>query len=126
MIRILILLMALNTIFTPVNFASACASDMSKSHLVERQDGNQTSSASLNEDASVISHAHCDHCDDDGNNMKAMDCDTECSITCLAVSVALTVSTTTELVQSKFSKPVSGYINFYTRSLSPELHPPLV
>lgn len=126
MIRILIILMALNTIFAPVSFASACASDMSKLHSEEFRSTTLQSTTEVFSNASVASQAHCDHCDNMSDSMQAMDCDTECSVSCLSISVALTNSLSAILSQADFSKPLSGYINFYTRSISPELHPPLV
>jgi len=134
MIRILILLMALNTIFAPVSFASVCASDMSKSHNEEFRSASQQSTLSvssstqhfLNDNAMVMSQVHCDHCNNMSDSMQAMDCDTECSISCLSISVALPSALSAVFSQPDFSKPVSGYVNFYTRSISPELQPPLV
>lgn len=135
MIRILILLMALNTIFAPVSFASVCASDMSKSHNEEFRSATLQSSINvssptqhfLNDNAMDMSQAHCDHCDNMSGSMQATDCGAECSISCLSISVALPGAIISAVFsQPDFSKPVSGYINFYTRSISPELQPPLV
>jgi len=135
MIRILILLMALNSIFTPLSMASVCASDLSDSSLLTVNQTNQPPAQQVQTETLQVdgvmqhmSQTHCDHCnvDDMNGSMQSIDCASDCSLSCLSITLALTPSPSLALSQTGFPKPVSGAFAFYTRSISPELQPPLV
>lgn len=127
MIRILILLITLNAIFPVAGSASVCASNMSEASAAI--DGEHDSLHSQHESASTSSQSHCNHPDmscNDHDMASAMHCDSGCCVSCLGVSATLPTSLPDLLSPITSIKPVSGYINFYTRSISPELQPPLV
>lgn len=128
MIRILILLIALNTAFPLAGFASVCASNMSMvssdinvSSLSDHQDSQQ-------ENMVTTSQMHCHDpsmsCND--QDMDAMNCDSGCCVSCYSTSMTMLTAFPILQLSSVSNKPASGYINFYTRSISPELQPPLV
>jgi S-formylglutathione hydrolase FrmB len=60
------------------------------------------------------------------DSMQAMDCDSGCCANCVSVSVALTTPVSVLFLPTLSIQPVSGTMSFYTRSISPELQPPLV
>jgi len=136
MIRILILLITLNAIFPVAGIASVCASDRSstvsmKMHSVANASVTQTQESpqgNLQETIALSDQSHCNDpqmsCND--QTMNSMNCDSGCCVSCLGVSAAMTTASTVLLSPTVSIKPVSGYINFYTRSISPELQPPLV
>lgn len=129
MIRILILLMALNSIFTPLSIASVCASD-STLLSVNQTPAQQVQAETLQVDGVMqhMSQIHCDHCkmNDMNGSMQSMDCGSDCSLSCLSITLALTPSSSLTLLHTGFPRPDSGAFAFYTRSISPELQPPLV
>jgi len=134
MIRILVLLMALNALFTPVSFAAACASNMGQSSVLSSNLTSSTHSVTV-EQNSIQQHAqmqnHCDNCTTMNHagmsDMLMMDCDTDCSVSCAVASpVAITATSLSFANVFNFTKPVSGTLSFYTRTISPELQPPLV
>ena len=118
MIRILILLLAFNTIFAPVNIASACMPD--KSSLITAP---TTADTLLSQ---TMPEILCDHCDDMAS-MSMADCDSQCNMACTpAASFALLPSLVLQQAQITQIPHIDFTINFFTRSLSPELQPPLV
>lgn len=138
MIRILILLITLNAIFPVAGFASMCASNMSNASMSEMKNTSDNLNhqvthdtlQSQHETAITSSQMHCDDpsmaCYESDMDMTAMDCDSGCCVSCVGASAALTTPTIQLLSPTVSTKPVSGYINYYTRSISPELQPPLV
>jgi len=125
MIRLLILLMALNALFTPVNIASACAPDNARSSQSEQSSYVDMSvDHQMSADQAVM---HCENCNAmSPEDMANMTCDSACGVSCLVSPVAMTSATFVISVAYRFPQPVSGFINYYTRSISPELRPPLV
>ncbi len=138
MTRILILILALNAFITPVSIASACSlgmsnagepmssmpvqmaipASMSQSNTIDSDSGSDVSSAQI----------HCDNCvSKNTGDMSNMNCDLDCSVSCAVTSVvAMTSASLAVLPAVHAVKPVAGNFNIYTRSISPELHPPLV
>jgi hypothetical protein len=127
MTRILILLFALNAIFPSMGIASVCASNTmpeisvtdsaipSPAHIFKHDQGDSHPSA-----------MHCADADMSCNNQDMQDCDSGCCVSCLVISAALTSSSAENLTLLHSVKPVSNYSVFHTRSISPELRPPLV
>jgi hypothetical protein len=134
MIRILIFLMAFNTILTPVSLASVCAPDRGQNALLLEQLEHQpvdklNDVVDVGNDNNIHMQAqiHCDNCTTMGmDDMANMNCDAGCGVSCLASPLAMTSNPILIPSGYGFSKPVSAGFNFYTRSLSPELQPPLV
>lgn len=121
MIRLLILLMTLNALFSGVGFACVGASDLSKAQSSTVQVlTSETQSSSITQQHCTNSTAM------DAMQMQVMDCDSTCCISCLGMS-AVPISLLVDLPSVVLSLQVhSGTIHFYTRSISPELQPPLV
>ncbi len=131
MIRILIFLMALNTIFTPVSLASVCAPDRGQnSSLLEHQPVDKLNDVVDVANDNIIhmqAQIHCENCTTMSmDDMASMNCDAGCGVSCLTSPLAMTSNPILIPSSYGFSKPVSATFNFYTRSLSPELQPPLV
>lgn len=128
MIRFLILLMVLNTLFTPVSLASVCAPDRGQnSSMLDHQWEDKINDVVNHDNIDIQAQTHCDNCTNMSMDDKAnMNCDAGCGVSCLTSPVAMTSNPILIPSSHGFIKPVSSKINFYTRSLSPELQPPLV
>ena len=120
MIRILILLLTLNALFPTAGFSCVCASKMSSALSISDMQALMEKSTTTDADTAVpTSTMNCDH-------SMNMTCDSECCASCLGVFAVLTSPLTLLPILTISTKPVSGYINFHTRNISPELQPPLV
>jgi hypothetical protein len=109
MTRLLILIFALNVLLPSVGFSAMPLSNAD--HTMS-----QTASHSM-------TIACSDVCDTEG--LQTTLCEIECSATC--AQIPLLASTPILLVASFYSgKNISVFTPFYTRSISPELRPPLV
>ncbi len=144
MIRLLIVLITLNAIFPIAGIASVCASNTSKVSTISSSSmtASTTSTDKADHDAMQAGTApentasstmkmHCNDPDmacydsDKDGFMQSMDCDSSCCNNCLGVTAAITMTPSQTLPYTPSIKPVSTYLTFYTRSISPELQPPL-
>ncbi len=127
MTRFLILIMALNALFTPVSIASACAPNMGVPMSSSTMLDLISEPDSMNQSGVSSVQIHCDNCSNMGmDDMSNMNCDAGCGISCLTSPVAMISSPALMPANVDFIKPVFGTIHFYTRTISPELRPPLV
>lgn len=139
MIRILILLMALNAIFPAAGIASICASNKTESLISSTNslfDASVIADTHHHQNRSVSTQKNCDHpgmsgsCDMErmGNMAETThtaDCDSSCCTSCLGISAILDHTHNVSVSHTLSMIPVSGYVTFHTRFISPELRPPL-
>ena len=123
MIRLLILLITLNALSPSTGLACLCASEMKAEWVSNMQYTNNTRENSI----ATVSPTHCNNPSMmNAMQEQTMNCDAECCADCLSISPVLFTSFSTLSLAAISTQPILAYINFHSRSLTPELQPPLV
>ncbi len=119
MTRLLILIFALNTLFSPVGAMAMVSFDVDNTIS---QTSKHTMSANNSEHClSMSSH---DTCNMDGSSSDL--CKAKCVAACTLSPANIANFSFTFPFSISSSNPEIVFVHFYTRSISPELRPPLV
>ncbi len=126
--RLLLLLTALifNALYPALATGSICVSAPTKVLKVTEQQKQQPCHHLATSTMHTMSSS-CDCCDDDTPNaIHSMSCDSGCCTDSMVSSMPFTTSVLIPTAHPMTLKPHLVFVNFCTRSLSPELQPPLV
>ncbi len=123
MIRLLLLIFALNTLLSPVG---ATMMSVSADHIIS-----QTSEHSISNISSE--HATTSHClNMSSHDICSMDglssdlCKAKCAVSCAVSAIHIANFSFPIPFMIGSSHPENSFLYFYSRSISPELRPPLV
>lgn len=139
MTRLLILLFTLNTIFPATGYAAVCTchspallATSTPAHITQQNKHSQVEPETASHASMPCCHHPSKACHDSttdsaSDSMHKKHCTSGCCANCLGTSVTIVASTLTSILPYIASvAPVSGYSTFNSRTISPELHPPLV
>ena len=116
MIRLLILIFALNTLLPSVGFSAMLSSNADRI-MTQSVSHNMVMSPS----DTITKCSMMEGCDDMSNAL----CQVHCSTGCVQIPVLATVSLLTPFTLSS-REPTTVFAHFYSRSISPKLRPPIV
>lgn len=120
MTRLLILIFALNTLLSPVG-AMAMVSFNADNMISQTSEHTMSADNSKHCPPSMASH---DACNMDGLSSDL--CKAKCAAACTVSPAHIATFSFTLPFNINNSSPEIAFVHFYTRSISPELRPPLV
>ncbi len=122
MTRLLILILALNALLPSMGFSAMLSSGADQTMTMSQTVPHNMimpSSSIMTDCADSMESKEC------ADKMQNMLCEIKCAIACVQVPILFSLPSLS-LLSPYSSEPIIAFAYFYTRSISPELHPPLV
>ncbi len=125
MIRLFLLFFALNTLLPPVG---AAMMSVSATHIMSQTGEHSISVSNIGRED--VANSHCLHmsshdiCSMDGSSSDL--CKAKCAVSCAVSAIHIANFSFSIPFIIADSHPENSFLHFYSRSISPELRPPLV